>query len=266
MKIAFSSDFHIDINKENIINEIKKHLKQENVDIFCFAGDMSTDINLTIHTLKEIENELKIKVLSVTGNHEMWDDSFKSSFDIINYFNTKASNISVMNKPFEFKDWVILGNMGWYDFTTAKPYFYEKQLNKMNYKGNHWEDKKYCNWNHLNVKEVAKHFENELEKQLQYYKNKNIILITHIVPFIECIKTHATKEMNYFNAFIGNIHIGELAQKYNVKISHFGHTHYHFDQNINNIQIICSPLGYKEEWLYNDVEKSIKNSVKFLKI
>jgi len=259
--VAFGSDFHIDVTQQNIVEEVKIYLKESNVDIFCFAGDMSASIDLSVETLKSIEDDLGIKVLAVTGNHEVWDTKNGNSFDAINRFNSEIPNISVMAQPYEFSDWVILGNMGWYDYSTALPYYNQKQLDKMQHRGSSWNDKHYCNWNGKLNHEVANYFTHELKNQLEIYKNKKIILMSHIVPYSECISIKNDSSWDYFNAFIGNTNIGFLADSYKVSIAHFGHTHYRYHKRSEaGVEMICTPLGYYGEWTTED--RCIKEELK----
>ncbi|MFP3727521.1 metallophosphoesterase [Priestia filamentosa] len=250
-RVAFSSDFHIDVtNKVDIIKEVKHYLLQNKVDIFCFAGDMSANVNLTSKVLREIEDALDIKVMAVPGNHEMWDTRNRSSYEVLDRFNHLLPSISCMNSPYEFSNWVILGNMGWYDYTTAMGYYYPKQLDRMKHKGVIWEDKKYCDWQGDKNKDVAQYLLKELHKQLEIYKHKNIILLSHMVPYQEClvVKKHDST-WDYYNAFMGNLNIGLLADSYKVKIAHFGHIHFRqHKKSKGNVEMICSPLGYSNEW------------------
>lgn len=266
-RVAFTSDFHVDVTKQNIIEEVKNYLKNNKVDILCFAGDMSANVELSVELLKEFEEDLGIKVLAVTGNHEVWDTEKGTSFEAVDKFNLLSNKISVMNQPYEFSDWVILGNMGWYDYSTAQPYFYEKQLDKMSYGQTSWNDKYYCDWEGKKNHEVANYFLEELKKQLEVYKNKNIILLSHVVPYSECITIKNNSSWDYFNAFIGNLNIGHLANDYKVKIAHFGHTHYrYYKKNEYGVEMICMPLGYYGEWIGNDLQKELTKCIPVFEI
>lgn len=268
-RVAFGSDFHVDVTKRNVLSAVKNYLKNNRVDIFCFAGDMSADIRLTVQCLREIEQELGIKVCAVTGNHEMWDESFDDSFQVIDFFNREGKDFSVHVNPYEFGDWVILGNMGWYDYSTAQPYFTHEQLDQMSYGGSRWNDKLYCRWNGKTNKEVAHILLEDLKIQLDSYKGKNIILLSHVVPYQECVMVKHNKSWDYFNAFIGNVHIGKLADDYGVRIAHFGHTHFRYwKKNKAGVQIICTPLGYYGEWSTptKEIQKEIEKCIPILEL
>lgn len=268
-KVAFGSDFHVDITQQDIIGEVKNYLKNQQVDIFCFAGDMSASIDLSAHILKEIEDELGIKVLAVPGNHEMWDTKNGSSFEALLKFNKSLPTISVMEQPYQFGDWAIVGNMGWYNYSTAPTYYHTKQLDKMKRKDEVWQDKNYCDWHGESNPDVADYLLQELTIQLEKYQNKQLILLSHIVPYADCITVKNDSTWNYFNAFIGNRQIGYLADKYQVKIAHFGHTHErHHKKSSAGVEMVCSPLGYYGEWTTKDknIQKEIEKCIPVFEI
>lgn len=263
-KVAFGSDFHVDISNYNIVEAVKEHLKENKAEVFCFAGDMSSKVKMTLRILREIRDELGIVVRAVTGNHEMWDEAFSSSLEALNYFNTEGKDVSVQVNPYEFDEWVILGNMGWYDYSTAPGYFTKKQLDKMSFRRAVWYDKHFCRWEGKTNPEVALLFIDDLKKQLELYKGKRIILMSHIVPYQEIILFKNDKEWDYYNAFIGNTTIGELADQYGVEIAHFGHTHIrNWKKSSAGVEMLCSPLGYYGEWTNEtrNVNKEIEKCV-----
>lgn len=269
-KVAFGSDFHVDVAKKNgtatgdIIETVKQYLKENQVDVFCYAGDMGSNIKESIRILREIRDELGIIVRAVPGNHEMWDNQFASSFEVLQYFNEEGKDISVQVNPYEFDDWVVLGNMGWYDYSTAQPYYTEKQLDKMSHGGSRWNDRWFCRWEEKTNKEVSQLLINDLKVQLDKYKKKKIILMSHVVPYQDCIIQKGVSDWDYFNAFIGNTTIGKLADDYGVQIAQFGHTHNRFSKHSEaGVEMVCSPLGYYGEWTSEDrdVEEEIKKCI-----
>jgi putative phosphoesterase len=264
-KIAFVSDLHIDSTKKEIIKSLKKYLTENEIDILCFAGDMCKNVKSTVKILKEIEVDCKIKVVAITGNHEMRDTNFTTSFETLSYFNQQLPDISLMNKAYEFDDWAILGHMGWYDFSVAPKKFNDYELNKMEYNGLIHGDKIYCRWNDLHHVKVADTFLKELKTQIEKYKNKNIILLSHIVPYKKYLNDTISEEWSYWNSFVGNLCIGHLINLYeNIKIVHFGHTHERFYEYSNEKQVICAPLGYENEWSTKNIEEEIKKCVQIL--
>lgn len=263
--IAFSSDFHIDINKKKILESVKQYLRNHKVDIFCFAGDMSESVHTSINALIDIRDDLGIKVLGLPGNHEMRDKTFSSSFDALETFHNKSDGISVTTNPLEFSDWAIIGNMSWFDYSTSSKLFNDYQYNKMEYNDIRSKDL-LCNWKDWHHIKVADHLLSELKKQLEIYKHKNIIMMTHIIPYLDYVEFKNDSSWDYWNAFMGNVCLGYYADKYNVKISQFGHTHKRINTYRNGVQIICYPLGYRHEWKQNDIELELFNAIRLINI
>lgn len=271
MKIGFASDWHIDVNKQykefDIIDKIKEYLIKQKVDILCYAGDVTGDMKKTIKILNDIQNDTNVIIKAVPGNHDIWT-SYKGRTSWDNYNKFAEQDFSLIEKPYFINDdWVIIGDMGWYDYSFGPKHFTEKQFDTMCYQGSMWSDLEYCNWGKDKNKDVTNKMNLKLEKQLEEYKNKNIIVVTHVVPFEECIMKKDNDAWNFFGAYIGNKTLGELLKKYSVKISHFGHTHCRYNLEIDNIQVICNPLGYKPEWNNKDsLEDEIQNTIKIITI
>lgn len=254
MRIAFSSDWHIDINedffkKKEIVNKIIEFINNNNIDILSFAGDISGNMDKTIDILKKVQQETNVIIKAVTGNHDVFTENDTStSWD--KYMQFSNEDFSLINNPYIINDeWVMIGDMGWYDYSCGTDEFSFEEYDKMICGRVSWQDLYECNWNGNSNIEISNYMLENISKQLEHFKDKNIIMVTHIVPFSECV-LHKEGDLNwnYLSAFIGCKRLGELFKNYNVKISHFGHTHQRYHTKINDMQIICSPLGYKNEW------------------
>jgi len=265
LKIAFTSDFHINVSSKSMLSYLKRYLVENGVDIFCFAGDMSGNTRLSVSALMEIQNETGCKVLAVPGNHEMRDTSFKSSWEALEYFNQSLGDISLCHSPFLFSDYAIIGNMGWYDYSTGSERFTAEQQDKMEYEGKVTQDVK-CNWNGWKPYQVAEYSLNSLKNDLERYKDKKIILMSHIIPYKKYVLFKNEPSWDYFNAYFGNTGIGSLLENYPVHYVHFGHTHTKFFDKLDKKTIICSPLGIEKEWETSRIETELPLAIKIIKI
>lgn len=280
MKVAFTSDYHIDTFRQSIaqciIDETVSFLIQNKVEVLSYAGDMSSSLETTFKKLNFIKKQYEVKtnnrleIFAVPGNHEMWDKKYRHQpYGALNEFEMLCDKYDIKHSFFSYKGNYFVGEMGWYNYSTAHPSFSKKELEKMTYAGSVWSDKDYVNFGKSSNEHVASFFTSKLEENIkkvpEHLRNK-IILVTHIVPFIEFVERKNDPSWDYFNAFIGDQQIGLLAEKYNVKISQFGHTHKKYYSNISGIQCICSPLGYKGEWSTDDVSEEIKKSIKIINL
>jgi Icc-related predicted phosphoesterase len=111
---------------------------------------------------------------------------------------------------------------------------------------------------------MHQYFYRKLEKQLDSYKHKNIILVTHVLPIIDFTVQPPDTMWNYLNAFLGSQQYGELALKYSVKYSISGHVHYRRQVKYDDTMFICNCLNYASQWIDNDdpvveVKKAFKS-------
>src|SRR5699024_641183 len=114
-----------------------------------------------------------------------------------------------------------------------------------------WPDKTYVDWK-MNDKEVTNRAVQRLENWLHTYKDKNIILTTHFVPFSHFVQIKNDPGWDFFNAMMGSTRFGELAVQYDVKKYIFGHIHTRYHEMYKGIEMIGNPLGYyPSEWVYD---------------
>lgn len=77
MKIAFLSDLHLDYNQkffkeESLIEKLSIYVKDLNVDLVLISGDMSSDYQMTITIVKNLNESTGKIVKYVPGNHDVW--------------------------------------------------------------------------------------------------------------------------------------------------------------------------------------------------
>ncbi|MCD6398185.1 MAG: metallophosphoesterase, partial [Spirochaetaceae bacterium] len=150
MKIGILSDIHVDINysdKDSVTISIIKYIKDKKLNIMIIAGDVASDYKLTLETLNKIEKECKIPCLYVPGNHDIWTENYpeKTSWDIYELLKTYSHNLA--NGSYEInKDWVVLGDLGWYDFSFGDDKYSFDDFSKMKYEKRIWQDSIWSVW------------------------------------------------------------------------------------------------------------------------
>lgn len=256
MKIGVLSDIHIDINftdKDRVTPSIIKYVNEHSLDMMIISGDIASDFELTLGSLKEIEEKAKVPCLFVPGNHDIWVENHtgKTSWEI--YELLKAYSHNLANGAYEIdKDWVVIGDLGWYDFSFGDKKYNFKDFCRMKYEERVWQDSIKAVWDRSTL-EMHKYFLEKLEKQLSIYKDKNAILVTHVLPIIDFTVQPPSPMWEYMNAFLGSSEYGELVLKYpNVKYAVSGHVHYRKQKIIQGTEFICNCLGYRSEWYEND--------------
>ncbi len=268
MKIAILSDIHLDMNTayvgENLFDIFVQCLKDKAPDLILIAGDLSDHVSSTLKIIERVEQLLGIKVLFVPGNHDIWSKKNESSLYNYELFATHAS--SLINRPYLLpNDYVIIGEMGWFDYTFAAPYITVRQIQK---ELQHWGDHKYTNWgcNHIALNE---RFLAQAEKQLLHYPDKKIIFASHFVPYKEfLIPSNSYMDWDLYNAFMGSSKLGELLDRHqHIEYLVFGHTHERYGTtSFRKKKVICNPLGYIGERSKLFFQKELEQSITMIEI
>lgn len=258
-KIGFISDLHYKSSMyKDLIRETVKEIASE-LDYLIIAGDISSDIHDTLHFLKGIPN-----VRFVPGNHDMYKVRGKNSKEL--YTEYLNSSKCLITNPLVIGNTVILGDTGWYDYSTQAEGWSLKEIADKRYNGITWVDKLYFNWPDLDDQELAQFFCKRLEMQMSQYRSYDIIPVTHIVPFKEFVIRKNEKSWDFFGAYIGCQSLGELYKRHNVKTAVFGHTHFRMDEKLNGIHCLCRPLGMEHEWKTYNVAEEIRDALYIMEI
>ncbi len=259
MKIGLISDLHTDATQANreIIPFLIDAIEAAELDVFVLAGDISPKLNEFYEILEEFDTaNLTCKKLFVPGNHDIWvskkaNMTSEQKCRVIsevcrcNGFHPLNENIQIIENV------GFCGTIGWYDYTYAsdKYDFTTKQYAEKQLMGTVWSDKKYAIWSKPDPV-VALRFEEELQQQIASLKDKveRIVVVTHHVPFRQCIHYRGELPWDYFRAFYGSVGLGDICLQEPL-VSHvlFGHIHYPVNQNIENVKAICAPIGYFHE-------------------
>lgn len=259
MKIGLISDLHTDATQANreIIPFLIDAIEAADLDVFVLAGDISPKLNEFYEILEEFDKaNLTCKKLFVPGNHDIWvskkanmtsEQKCRVISEICRYngFHPLNENIQIIENV------GFCGTIGWYDYTYAsdKYDFTTKQYAEKQLMGTVWSDKKYAIWSKPDPA-VALRFEEELQQQIASIKDKveRIVVVTHHVPFRQCIRYRGELPWDYFRAFYGSVGLGDICLQEPL-VSHvlFGHIHYPVNQNIENLKAICAPIGYFHE-------------------
>lgn len=267
MRIAVLSDIHEGLNRKNtqtnILASLKRWIGTHLPDMFIISGDLTAGPDKSLALLNEIQNEYpKTKVLFVHGNHDIYHEDSKAAYETLLQF---PGNLG--NGPVEFnQNWVVIGDGGWYDYTFRIKGYTEEQFASGTFNGFTWPDKQFAHWPGLDCEETERYIV-KLESWLNQYRGKNIIMVTHVVPFAQFLLYKDDPAWDFFNAMMGSVCFGELALKYGVKKYIFGHIHTRYHEHFKGIEIICNPLGYyPHEWNCKSAGEEIFSSIKVIQI
>lgn len=267
MKVAILSDIHEGLNRKktgaDILGILKEWLAKHKPDVFIISGDMTAGPDKSLALLNRLKSELlDIQILYVHGNHDLYHEDSSIAYEILLEFSGNLGNGPVQLD----KDWVVVGDGGWYDYSFGIEDFTEEQFSVGQFNNFTWPDKVHAHWT-VDDGAVTRKYLSKLEKWLAEHQGKNIILVTHFVPFAHFVQVKNDLSWDFFNAMMGSEGFGELAEKYGVKKVVFGHIHTRYHEEYKGIECICNPLGYyPHEWKNDSAEEEINSAIKVIEI
>jgi putative phosphoesterase len=259
MRIGVTSDIHTDISPAN--RRIARHLadaaRRAELDVLVICGDISPDIMTLSRTLSAFHDiGQRCNKLFVAGNHDIWLIDLKNitshdKYSLITTICREHGFHHLGDSPVILGQIGFCGTIGWYDYSYKRDEYpiSEKSYMRKTLGGAVWNDVNYAKWNGSDPK-IAGRFEKELQEQIDSIRDRvsRIIVVTHHVPFRECVVYRDELPWDFFSAFMGSAGLGEICFKEPL-VTHalFGHTHSEFFEKVKGVQAVCSPIGYLTE-------------------
>ena len=243
MKIRYFSDLHLEFIKDEEIKPFLNNIPQGLDEICICAGDIGNPCENHYDVFMNTVSKLFKKVFIIAGNHEYYGRTIEETNDfLIDYFK-KFDNISFLNDSVEYYEgyWFI-GTTLW--SKVDNPYYAIADVNKI-------KDFDYIKYNRLN-KHCIQFLENNIKD--------NCIIITHHLPSIKLIPRKFFHYMTipYNKWFFCNLDKIIEKNKDKIKAWFCGHTHESFYHVIEDIPFVCNPLGYPNERVNIDFQKTLE--------
>lgn len=225
MRVAISSDNHLDVNKLDSAEILKMqadYLLNEKIDIYLIAGDLFNDFEKSLAYVRKLQELVGSGMLVrfIAGNHDMARgisfDELESPVDEL-YLHNQSLGIPGTN-------WQIIGNNGWYDYRFAEGVEPERVAS---FRRNLYFDRqiKQPMTDIERTDLVLKQIGNLLDKSHQ--EQKQVLFFTHFAPIGDDImypKNDARWAL--VNGIMGSPRTGDLIEQYpNVQNVYYGHMH-----------------------------------------
>jgi len=274
MKIGVISDLHIDtngkaLNEDNYSQIVGEIILEHSIDLLLIAGDISNHYEMTQMFLETVQNNTKIPIYFVPGNHDYWakDHEVTDTRVLHRYFLDKKETL--INNPKIINDeWAIVGSPGWYDYGYGDLNKYSvEQYAKKKYKFAYWNDYHYIDWK-ASDKEVSQKMLKQLKKDIEKVKGYNLILMTHVATHPNFVVPLPNRLYDFVNAYLGAKDYEILYKEYpQIKYSIMGHVHFRKVVKEFGTTFLSACLGNRKHWSNkDDPKKEIEEALLTFKI
>lgn len=270
MRIALSSDNHLDINQVEASVAVAAQasfLRSEGVDWYVNAGDTYNRFDKTLTYYHALQDELgqDCQVRFVAGNHDVLAGADYQTIETLAdplYLHGKRETLPGTNM-------VLVGDNGWYDYSFAPKTLTPAKL--MSWKRAYWLDAQ-ADQPVTDAERMAAVLA-RVRKHLQECADKRILLVTHFVPDKHFLnpKLLADPVAGRIAAFLGSQALGDLLATHGGVTTYFGHLHHRDAPAVwQGVQYYHRPLGYgtdrRREWTQPDFSTEWQQTLTILDI
>lgn len=231
VRIAFSSDNHLDVNRVSVEATMRQQatwLNNLQVDIYVHVGDLFNDLQKTNNYIHRLDHQLTGHAYYILGNHDMLNHAPYQTVE----HPTDPQYLHHRWMDIPQNDWRIIGNNGWYDYSFSS---YSNDPERITqWKKVYWLDSSIDQpmGDLERMQYVLQQVKNDLDRAEK--DHKKVIFVTHFAPRHELLNKKPrfvdTPRKNYFfqmiNAMMGSDRLGNLLESFgNVQMVLYGHLH-----------------------------------------
>ncbi len=286
MKIAYSSDLHMDVSIHHppIVRRMAEIMADAAPDVVILAGDVSNSLKIMESVLSYF-SRIEATKLFVPGNHDLWfepgagfgegSDSGEKYASLVPALCERMGFIDIGQGPFYVQNVAFVGSIGWYDYSFADPRLKisKEEYQRGIYEEQLWWDSKMISWcrfpradeEGLSDEEICNGMVKKLDAHLSEAEKHvdRIVTVVHTCPFVELFPR---SDPPYFlDAYTGSEKIGDVLQKHpKVEICITGHKHQNGDWEIGGLRVHRRILGAVSPG--DSVEERARDAVGFIEI
>jgi len=282
MRLGVISDLHVDLNGPpegpgSVAQTLIRAVRAAGLEALIVAGDVSNRWDLSLDSLRRLQDTIDGPCVFVPGNHDLWNDALAEpprplgeawkAWD--SYEALKAFPGNLCRGPVELPEgWTVIGEPGWYDYRFGHPRYSTDEFDRMRFEERLWQDKVNAVWDR-GTRAMHAVFRDRLEQQLRAASAARgggaagrTILVTHAVSHRAFTVQRPSPMWEYLNAFLGSPEYGELAVRHGAALVVCGHVHHRQQTTEGGTRFVCSCLGYSTEWgdagdLAGEIDRSL---------
>ena len=231
MKIAISSDNHLDVNRVDVAAIMEAQaawLKQQEVAHYFFLGDLFNDFTRTQSYFKELADQLPgVGIHYLAGNHDMIKGASFAEIEENDdpcYFHRRYLDLGA--------NWRVVGNNGWYNYDFSVYHDQPAEVDK--WKRVYWLDSTIDQPISDQAREDL--VLGQVASQLTAAKRvgKRVLFLTHFAPRHQALMVRPTKvkgprmerSFQMIRALMGADQLGDLLEASGVvQTAYYGHLH-----------------------------------------
>lgn len=268
MRIALTSDLHLDSTDANraLVPLLAERAAALRPDVLVLAGDISARLPDVAETFAAFAGVAPVR-LFVPGNHDIWiarsaqaggaTSDYRHDVELRDV--CAAHGFTHLGLEPRVVDGVgFAGSLGWYDYSFRHPAFpFSDDDLARKAKGKYrWMDLFYARWVGEDGAEssdaaVTQRFAARLERDLAALDAdpavRDIVVVTHHVPYADILRTPLEDKHGYFRVYLGAAALGEAIDAHAAKVRAvlFGHLHRAVDERRPGGMLARSaPVGY----------------------
>jgi predicted phosphohydrolase len=276
LRIAFCSDLHVDISKNNweLVPHLAEVLKMVDPDVFVLAGDVSPELGDIEYTL-DIFSRVPCLKLFIPGNQDIWvlseemqeqgHDSYEKYYFFLPDVCRRNGFVPLWMEPTRVGPVGFAGSICWYE---ALPGFadqgeLEETGEAARLRDSAWNDMRWACWCDIAAlgregigplrrtnEEVAKEFNSRLDQDIEELERdpsiSEVVVVTHFPPFQPLGLWLAGRDGAVI--FPGSRETGAILLSHpKVVLSISGHLHERGDVMVSGIRAVRCPVGYLGE-------------------
>ncbi|MEJ5185691.1 MAG: metallophosphoesterase [Candidatus Geothermincolales bacterium] len=276
MRIAFCSDLHVDISKNNweLVPHLAEVLKIVEPDVFILAGDISPELGDIEYTL-DMFSLLRCHKLFVPGNQDIWvlseemqeqgHDSYEKYYFFLPDVCRRNGFVPLWMEPFRLGPVGFAGSIGWYEalpgLAGQEELAEDEEAARL--LDSAWSDMRWACWCDISTlgreglgplrrtnEEVAREFNLRLDQDIEELERDpnicEVVVVTHFPPFppMGCWVGERGDRL----VFPGSQEMGSMLLSHRkVVLSISGHVHERGDIMVSGVRAVRSPVGYLGE-------------------